>query len=131
MLKRVEDRKVDAATANIIITSEREQTLDFSQPIFDAGLQVMVRSTGSSVGLVGAIFNWEMLGLVVFAGLLLFAIANLMWLFERRSQPYFDYTPTRKASGGRSGGRSMSFSTVASRSVCPRPAEAASSPCSW
>jgi polar amino acid transport system substrate-binding protein len=91
MLKRVEDRDVDAAIANITITSQREQTLDFSQPIFDAGLQVMVRSTGSSVGLVGAMFNWEMLGLVVFAGLLLFGVANLMWLFERRSQPYFDY----------------------------------------
>jgi polar amino acid transport system substrate-binding protein len=91
MLKRVETRSADAAIANITITSAREQTLDFSQPIFDAGLQVMVRSGGTSIGLIGAIFNWEMLGLVVLAGVLLFGVANLMWFFERRAQPYFDY----------------------------------------
>lgn len=91
MLKLVETRQADAAIANITITSARELVMDFSQPMFDAGLQVMVRSDGTSVGLIGAIFNWEMLGLMLLAGLLLFGVANLMWFFERRSQPYFDY----------------------------------------
>lgn len=91
MLKRVADGKVDAAIANITITSEREKVLDFSQPMFDAGIQVMVRSSGGTGGLFGAIFNWEMLGLVVVAGLVLFIVANLMWWFERRDQPYFQY----------------------------------------
>lgn len=91
MLKGVATSKADAAIANITITSEREKTLDFSQPMFDAGIQVMVHSDGSATGLFGALFNWEMLGLVLLAGLLLFVVANLMWWFERRDQPYFQY----------------------------------------
>ncbi len=91
MLKLVEQGKVDAAIANITITADRERVMDFSQPIFDTGLKVMIRTEHSPIGLFGAIFNWEMLGLVALAGCLLFAIANLMWFFERKSQPYFDY----------------------------------------
>ncbi len=91
MLAKVERREADAAIANITITSAREQEMDFTQPIFDAGIQVMVRDVDGQVGLIGALFNWEMLGLVVLAGVILFVIANLMWFFERRDQPYFQY----------------------------------------
>lgn len=91
MLAKVERREADAAIANITITSAREQKMDFTQPIFDAGIQVMVRDADGQVGLFGALFNWEMLGLVVLAGVILFVIANLMWFFERRDQPYFQY----------------------------------------
>ena len=91
MLKNVADGNADAAIANITITSDREQTLDFTQPMFDAGIQVMVRSDGGSGGLIGAIFNWSMLGLLIVAGLVLFVVANLMWWFERRDQAYFQY----------------------------------------
>jgi polar amino acid transport system substrate-binding protein len=65
--------------------------MDFTQPIFDAGIQVMVQDVDGQVGLIGALFNWEMLGLIVLAGVILFIIANLMWFFERRDQPYFQY----------------------------------------
>lgn len=91
MLEEVAAGRADAAIANITITSAREQTLDFSQPMFDAGIQVMVHSNGATTGLFGALFNWDMLGLVVLAGLLLFVVANVMWWFERRDQPYFQY----------------------------------------
>ncbi|MBU2531811.1 MAG: transporter substrate-binding domain-containing protein [Alphaproteobacteria bacterium] len=91
MLTEVAQGRADVAIANITITAEREQTLDFSQPMFDAGLQVMAAADGGSGGLIGAIFNWEMLGLVVLAGLLLLVVANLMWWFERRDQAYFQY----------------------------------------
>jgi polar amino acid transport system substrate-binding protein len=91
MLGLVRDAKVDAAIANITITSAREAAMDFSQPMFDAGLKVMVPATGTSVGLLGALFNLEMLGLIALSFLLLFGAANLMWLFERKHQPYFEY----------------------------------------
>ena len=91
MLGRVEVQEADAAIANITITSAREQKMDFTQPIFDSGIQVLVRDEDGPAGLVGALFNWEMLGLIVLAGVILFIIANLMWFFERREQPYFQY----------------------------------------
>lgn len=91
MLDTVAGGKADAAIANITITSEREKVLDFSQPMFDAGIQVMVASDGGGGGLIAALFNWEMLGLLILAGVVLFVIANLMWWFERRDQAYFQY----------------------------------------
>ncbi|MEM1307043.1 MAG: transporter substrate-binding domain-containing protein, partial [Pseudomonadota bacterium] len=77
--------------ANISITSARERVLDFSQPMFDAGLKVMTPEEGQSVGLFGALFNLEMLGLVALSFLLLFGAANAMWYFEHKTQPYFQY----------------------------------------
>jgi len=47
MLNAVEDGFVDAAVANISITHSREQRMDFSQPIFDAGLIVLMPKTNS------------------------------------------------------------------------------------
>ena len=41
MLGHVEAGTADAAIANISITAEREQVMDFSQPIFASGLQIM------------------------------------------------------------------------------------------
>jgi len=52
MLDMVEDGSVDAAIANISITAKREGRFDFSQPIFESGLQIMIhsdRSNGASI----------------------------------------------------------------------------------
>ncbi|MDJ0741565.1 MAG: transporter substrate-binding domain-containing protein [Gammaproteobacteria bacterium] len=90
MLERVEDGAADMAVGNISITSEREATFDFSQPVFDAGLQILIPAeAGASLGVLAAIFTWEMLGWVLAAVLAIFVVANLMWYFERRDAPYF------------------------------------------
>ena len=39
---------VDLAIANISITSEREKIMDFSQPIYDSGLQILVPKGGGA-----------------------------------------------------------------------------------
>lgn len=91
MLDQVRNGSVDAAIANITVSAVREQEMDFSHPIFDSGVQVMVRADGSPTALLAAIFNWEMLVLVAAAAVALFAIANLMWFLERRKQSYFAY----------------------------------------
>jgi len=90
MLGSVETKTVDLAIANISITSAREQVLDFSQPVFDAGLQILVPADGGSGSVLSAIFTLDMLAWVVAAGALLFVVGNLMWFFEHRAQPYFD-----------------------------------------
>lgn len=91
MFERVEQGEADAAIANISITASRERVLDFTQPIFDSGLQIMVRNESGGAGLWAAIVNWEMFAWVAFAFFLLFVAANLIWFFERRAQPYFEY----------------------------------------
>src|SRR5260221_9433207 len=43
-LQSVKSGKADAAIAAITITKEREADVDFTQPYFDSGLQIMVHS---------------------------------------------------------------------------------------
>jgi len=97
MLSAVQDREVDAAIANISITADRERMMDFSQPIFESGVQVMMASqASSSTTMLKALFTRQ-IGLAVLAALaLLFGGGMLMWLFERHKQPYFD-RPARDA----------------------------------
>jgi ABC-type amino acid transport substrate-binding protein len=47
LLERVRLRKADVGVGAISITSAREREFNFSQPILNAGLQIMVRSQGS------------------------------------------------------------------------------------
>lgn len=97
MLDMVKTGRADAAVANISITAEREAVLDFTQPIFEAGVGIMIpaREKASS-SLLGTFFSPDLLLAVAAAFGLLFGAGMLMWLFERRQQPYFDH-PARKA----------------------------------
>jgi len=97
MLGAVQDGTVDAAIANISITAEREKIMDFSQPIFDSGIQVMVRNAGAAgSSLVGALFTREIAIALGIALALIFCVGMLMWVFERGKQSYFD-RPAREA----------------------------------
>jgi polar amino acid transport system substrate-binding protein len=94
MLAAVQSGDADAAIANISITAERERLMDFTQPIFDGGVQVMLRSDASAGGNILSVILTRELGLlVVGALLLLLAGGMLMYVFERRHQPYFDHAP--------------------------------------
>ncbi|GAA6208889.1 transporter substrate-binding domain-containing protein [Cognatishimia sp. WU-CL00825] len=93
MLASVERGAVDLAIANISITAAREQRMDFSHPIFESGLQVMTPSSetqGSSLWSV--LLSQDLLLAILLAFGLLFGGGMLMWIFERRAQPYFDRT---------------------------------------
>lgn len=83
---------MDAAIVNVSITAERERLMDFSQPIFDSGVQVMMRADDSAgLSMLKALFTRQ-IGLAVMAALvLLFGGGMLMWMFERHKQPYFDH----------------------------------------
>lgn len=98
MLNLVRSGAVDAAAANISMTAEREAGMDFTQPIFAGGLQVMVSATsGGLAGGLGAVLFSRDLGIAIAAAFgLLFAVGMLMWAFERKRQPYFDL-PAHKA----------------------------------
>lgn len=90
MLNSVEAGEVDGAIANISITSARESVMDFSQPIFESGLQIMVSGAGTRGSIWRTIFNTDLLLAVLAAFAVLFLLGLLMWVFERRRQPYFD-----------------------------------------
>ncbi len=91
MLSSARDGTSDLAIANISITAARETQMDFSQPIFEAGLQIMVPSEATRrPSLLAALLSRELFIAIGLAFGILLGGGMLMWWFERRSQPYFD-----------------------------------------
>ncbi|CUI01514.1 transporter substrate-binding domain-containing protein [Leisingera aquaemixtae] len=91
MLGGVSSGEADLAAANISITARREVLMDFSQPIFESGLQIMVQADDvRQPSLLRALLSWDLAAAIGVAFLLLFGGGMVMWAFERRAQPYFD-----------------------------------------
>ena len=88
LLEDVEKRRVDAAVAGISITREREEKVDFSYPMFNAGLQVLVRRGGSGVGSVFAdvtgVLSASVGRFVLALVVVLFLAGNAVWFSARR-----------------------------------------------
>ncbi|MEX0278586.1 MAG: transporter substrate-binding domain-containing protein [Ruegeria sp.] len=91
MLDAVQQGDADLAIANISITASRETMMDFSQPIFEAGLQIMIPSDAARrPSLLQALLSRELFIAIGLAFAILLGGGMLMWGFERRAQPYFD-----------------------------------------
>lgn len=88
IMAAVEKGEADAAIAAISITSEREAKFDFSQPMFESGLQILVpQQTSGGLGLrqVWDIFTTgAMPALLGLLAALILIPAHLAWLAERR-----------------------------------------------
>lgn len=89
MFDAVRTGAADGAIANISITAAREETMDFTQPIFESGLQIMVPNEGQNFSVFSALFTREILSAIVIAIVMLFGGGMLMWVFERKSSEYF------------------------------------------
>jgi len=90
MLSSLDEGLHDGAIANISITAEREMFLDFSQPIFEGGIGVLLVEDSGSGSFLSALWTREIFVAVVAALALLFGSGILMWILERRAQAYFD-----------------------------------------
>lgn len=91
MIDAVESGEADAAIANISITEEREMRLDFTQPIFDTGLQIMLRGDSNrTLTLIKSILTPGLFLAVAIFFVVTLSIGMVMWAFERRNNhPYF------------------------------------------
>jgi len=89
LLESVQRGEADVAIAAIAMTAERETVVDFSHPYFDSGLQVMVRARDESPWLATVqSIPWRAIGqLLAVAGAVVFLLANVLWLIERRRNP--------------------------------------------
>ncbi len=97
MLDAARSGEVDLAIANISITAARESEMDFSQPIFESGLQIMIpKQSGTDLSLLRAVLSPDLALAIGIAFVLLVGGGMVMWFFERRAQPYFD-RPAKEA----------------------------------
>jgi len=91
MLTQVEQGGVDVAAANISVTRAREEVMDFSQPIYESGLQILVPQDSTTASIFKII--WES-GILLFLGgafVVLMIVAHLVWFFERGANAKHDY----------------------------------------
>jgi ABC-type amino acid transport substrate-binding protein len=89
MLDALKNRQADVAIAAISITAERHAFMDFSQPYYDSGLQILVATNAQSGGGLGAnlartFLSWTTLKVVGILLLVMLVISHLVWWFERR-----------------------------------------------
>jgi polar amino acid transport system substrate-binding protein len=92
MLDALKNKQADVAVAAISITSERHLMMDFSQPYYDSGLQILVASNAARSGTVAGnlsrqFLNWSSIRVVGLVLLVMFVISHLVWWFERRRNP--------------------------------------------
>lgn len=96
--KQVDDVSRDAAEiamGGIAITQNRETAIDFSLPILDAGLTILVPTEteqgilGQIQGLLRTIANSDLPWLLVVFGVAVLIAAHLVWWFERHHNPDF------------------------------------------
>ncbi len=87
ILKAIENGEADVGIAAISITSEREQRFDFSQPMFEAGLQVMVPDEADGGFSPWTVLNYFTSGampyLLGILALLILIPGHIVWWAER------------------------------------------------
>jgi len=91
MLNAVRDWSADLAIANISITATHETEMDFSQPIFESGLQIMVPAdSAATIAILHTLASPDLTIAIRVAFVLLLGDGTIMWAFERRAQLYFN-----------------------------------------
>ncbi len=86
VLAAVQGHDADVAIGAIAVTPESEQRVDFSVPYFDSGLRIMVRAQYET-GVLTTLRSipWTAIGnLFAAAIVIIFLLANVLWLIERR-----------------------------------------------
>src|SRR3954468_11446834 len=90
MLDTLKTRQADVAIAAISITAERHAAMDFSQPYYDSGLQILVATNAEAnrgnvaTNLSRQFLNWNTFKVLGLVFLVMFVISHLVWWFERR-----------------------------------------------
>ena len=86
-LKRLREGSIDIAIGGITITEEREEILDFSHPVYETGLDILIPKDAKStlIGLIGSLFTGKKI--FFFGSLLILMIiaGHIIWLVERSS----------------------------------------------
>lgn len=87
MVNDVEAKKADVAVGALSITAERETRVDFSQPFYESGLQILVSKQAGGLGdtiwaMLKGLFTWQLIGGLAAALVIMFIISHLVWMYE-------------------------------------------------
>jgi polar amino acid transport system substrate-binding protein len=96
VLDAVRAGQADVGIAGISITSEREEVLDFSQPMFNAGLRILVSNHGDSdpLAVLQNFFSPTILLILGIVLVVVIVVGHIVWIFERKNPDFpDDYLP--------------------------------------
>ncbi len=103
VVQAVGTKKADIGVGGFSVSSKREILVDFSNPFFDSGYQIMVKSSSESSffeslwSILGNFFSWQafVIFLIIIAVLLI--VSHIVWFFERKVNP--EMWPTKFKKG--------------------------------
>ncbi len=78
--------EADAAIANISITADREEVMDFSSPIYNGGMLIMSSTQSQAKNLFKAISNAEFWWIMLWILLLFVVLGGLLYAFVYKGQ---------------------------------------------
>lgn len=92
IIEAIEDRKADVGVGAISVTSKREEVIDFSQPFYESGLQILVAGGGGSdvdqiFGMIKNLFNPKLIGAFLLLLGTMLTISHLIWIHEHKVNP--------------------------------------------
>ena len=87
IIEALKNKTADVGVGAISVTAKREEVIDFTQPFYESGLQVLVSGGSGSfadniLSLVKNLFNIELIGAFLLLMLTVFVISHLVWRFE-------------------------------------------------
>jgi len=95
LLSLTQNKDVDASVANISITLEREKRMDFSQPIFDSGLNIMTAKVWTELWVFDNYFLSNPKKTLLYITLFIVVVAHAFWILNvvLWNIRVFDYFP--------------------------------------
>lgn len=92
LLAPLRTKSADVAVTGFFYSTERDREFDYSYPIMEAGLQVMVRDEGGEAvpaplrEVFDLLFSWSAVIWLSVAGLIIIVPAHLIWLLDRGNE---------------------------------------------
>lgn len=89
IIDAIQNQKADVGVGAISVTSKREEIIDFSQPFYESGLQILVAGGSGTYadqifGLIKNLFNLKLIGAFLLLLVTMLIISHLVWRCEHR-----------------------------------------------
>jgi len=92
IIDAVHNKTADVGVGALSVTAKREAVIDFSQPFYESGLQVLVDGSSASFAdnirdLLKNLFSWQLIGAFALLIATMVIISHLVWRFEHKINP--------------------------------------------
>lgn len=102
IIDALKNKTADVGVGALSVTAQREEVIDFSQPFYESGLQVLISGGGGSfmsniLPMLANLFNLQLIGMFALLLGTMFFISYLVWRYEHKVNP--DQWPEDRSKG--------------------------------